>query len=76
MSNNEDLTPETTKDDILPGEFFDDRCPKRQEAARKSADTRAYDDVPTRRNMTFGQRLDLGFEMLADEANGTYDDDE
>lgn len=62
--------------DAPNGEFFDARCPKRREAARKSADTRAYEDVPTRRNMTLEQRLALGFEMLADDSNDMYDDEE
>lgn len=56
--------------------FFDDRCPKRQEAAQKSANTRAYDDVPTRRNMSLGQRLALGFEMMSDDGDYFEDADD
>ena len=57
------------------GVVFSDVCPKRSEAARKSADTRAYDDVPTRRNPTFGQRLSLGFDLLSDDDVATDDDE-
>lgn len=39
-------------------------CPPRHDAAQKSAHTRAYDDVPTRRQPSFGRRLVTGFEML------------
>lgn len=53
-----------TEGEELKGQFFSDTCPKKSESARKSADTKAYDDVPTRRDMTFTQRLALGFEML------------
>ena len=60
---------------LLNGEDSDDRNPRRREGARKAADTRAYDDVPTRRNMTFGQRLAMGFEMLNDD-NPYYDDED
>jgi len=56
------------------GQFFSDVCPKRSEAARKAANTRAYDDVPTRREMSLAQRLELGFEMLSDD--DIKDDDE
>lgn len=67
--------PQESDDVLNKGEFFDDRCPKRREAARKSADTRAYDDVPTRRNMSFDQRLALGFEMLDDDPYDDGDDE-
>lgn len=68
------MTDETSPEDES-GEFFDNRCPKRREAARKAADTRAYDDVPTRRNMTFRQRLSDGFEMLSDDPPDDYYDE-
>jgi hypothetical protein len=41
-------------------------CPKRHDAAQKSADTKAYDDVPTRRNQSLLTRLSTGFKMLAE----------
>ena len=65
---------EKENEEVLPGAYFDDRCPKRRESARKSADTRAHDEVSTRRNLTFGQRLSLGFEML--DEDDPKDDDE
>lgn len=40
-------------------------CPKRHDAAQKSADTRAYDDIPTRRNKSLLTRLQMGFAFLA-----------
>jgi predicted RNA-binding Zn-ribbon protein involved in translation (DUF1610 family) len=42
-------------------------CPKRHDAAQKSADTRAYDDVPTRRKQSLLTRLAAGFKMIADD---------
>jgi hypothetical protein len=67
---NDDKKVETEETPV----FFDDRCPKRQESARKSANTRAYDDVPTRRNLSFAQRLELGFQMLDDDQMHTQED--
>ena len=49
-------------------------CAKTHEAARKAADTRAYDDVPTRRNMSLADRLELGFELLSDDDIEDNDD--
>jgi hypothetical protein len=45
-------------------------CPPRHEAALKAAHNRSYDDVPTRRTMTEGQRLSTGFDMLDEEDDG------
>lgn len=45
-------------------------CSKRHDAAQKSADTKAYDDVPTRRNQSLLTRLKTGFEMLAEDDDG------
>lgn len=42
-------------------------CSKSHEAALKAANTRAYDDVPTRRQQLLGNRLETGFEMLSDD---------
>lgn len=39
-------------------------CPKAHEAALKSANTRAYDDVPTRRAQSELQRLNDGFKLF------------
>lgn len=59
---------------VTNGVYGRHECSKRHDGAQKSADTRSYDDVPTRRNLTFGQRLAMGFELLAD--NDPKDEDE
>lgn len=56
--------------------FFDDVDPKRSEAARKAANTRAYDSVPTRRDLSLGQRLELGFQMRSDDGDYFEDADD
>jgi hypothetical protein len=52
---------------VIDGISSRHNCSKRHNGAQKAADTRAYDDVPTRRNQTLFTRLKAGFEMLADE---------
>ena len=45
-------------------------CSKRHDGAQKAADTKAYDDVPTRRQLSLLSRLKLGFELLASTEDG------
>lgn len=45
-------------------------CSKRHDAAQKAANTRAYDDVPTRRKQSLLTRLSTGFKMLAEKEDG------
>jgi hypothetical protein len=49
-------------------------CSKTYDAAMKAANARAYDEVPTRRAMTFEQRLALGFELLDEDGKRAPDD--
>ncbi len=39
-------------------------CSKRHDGAQKAADTKAYDDVPTRRAPSLLSRLQIGFGLL------------
>lgn len=45
-------------------------CSTRHDSAQKSAHTKAYDDVPTRRKQSLLTRLKTGFEMIAAEEDG------
>lgn len=42
-------------------------CPESHDAAQLAAHRAAHDTVPTRSDMPLYQRLDLGFEMLAED---------
>jgi len=42
-------------------------CSKTYDAAMQAANTRAYDEVSTRRAMPLWERLDTGFELLEDD---------
>lgn len=48
-------------------------CSKKHEAAMQAANTRAYDEVPTRRAMPLWERLLTGFDMLEDDEEAYRD---